>query len=100
MSGHRSPGSEQHRLTNSLRSRTNAERVSIRDRCVLFYIGLCSVSFIFHITVTGTSTSSSYFDSPRKNTGKHLPSQDNTDNSGDEEEGSRARLDSTHEVCI
>jgi hypothetical protein len=35
-----------------------------------------------------------YFDSPLKNTGKHLPSQDSTDNSGDEEDGNRARLDS------
>lgn len=60
MSGHRSPGSEQRRLTNSLRSPKNAERVSTRD-------------------------------SPLKSTGKHLPSQDSTDSSGDEKELSRAR---------
>lgn len=60
MSDHRSPGSEHHRSTKSLRSPTNnSERVSTDDN-------------------------------PKK-TRKHLPSQDITDASGDEEEGSRAR---------
>jgi serine/arginine repetitive matrix protein 1 len=61
MSGHHSPDPEQRRFTKSLRS-TTSNAERVSTR-----------------------------DSPLKNTRKHLPSQDSTDTSGDEEKGSRAR---------